>query len=273
MKLLQHSGKNFPKTDYVCICPLQAWQLANIMTKLAICRLLLPVFGHILTACTTVGVHAPEDLARTDFGPTEVLRICVLADKTITDQDASRLIGEIDKEFDKFGLDVQVPWIKRWKRPAFGYQGIFLDVAMRPLEPPCDRLFALVGRDFGDFLTGLLGVEMLGAVDVPTHTRGFAVAECASINQIFVTPASVCVHEAFHLLGCEHATNLSECYQRISQLKRETRANRDRGSDFFPGVSARGTVITTRQEADMLLHEALRQEQAKAGHPVQGGCE
>lgn len=225
--------------------------------KLLAYLFLLPL--ALMTAgCTTVGMHDSETFKAADFGPREELRICVLADDGITEADARRLVAKVGEEFSDFGLAVSVPWVRRWERPAFLMEGIVKNVWLEPLEAPCDRLLALVGRNLGDFLWGLLGMEILGAVDTPTHSRGYVIAETVSLNQIFSSPSKIAIHESYHFLGCEHGVNLANCYTHIRDLKRIARANRDVGNDFFPGVSPKGTPIKSRHEANLLMAHAIR---------------
>jgi hypothetical protein len=59
--------------------------------------------------------------------------------------------------------------------------------------PPCDRLVALVDRNAGDFLWGLVMPEILGEVDNATHTRGYIVATTGSVNQMIEPPSKAAV--------------------------------------------------------------------------------
>ena len=109
----------------------------------------------VLAGCTTVGIgtHAERSVGYT--GAAEALRVCIYRDSSVSDANVSEIIGAVREEFSPFGLRVEVPWIRRWDRPAFEMQGILGDIAARPLECPCDRLFAIVGRDGRDFVWGL----------------------------------------------------------------------------------------------------------------------
>lgn len=224
-------------------------------------RLLPVAFALMLSACATVGSHNAEHLDALDFGQSEELRICVLADESVTEDDARRLMAGVGEEFSKFGLEITVPWVERWKRPAFLSEGIVVDVWLRTLDSPCDRLLALVGRHFGDFLFGLLGAEVLGAVDTVTYTRGYVVAETGSLNQLLVRPSETAIHESYHLMGCAHQLSLSDCYKHIQNLKKLAARNRGSGVDFFPSISPKGTAILSRQEADALVHGRVRKIQ------------
>ena len=219
----------------------------------------------LVSGCTTVGMHDPKALKANDFGEPEEIQFCILTDDGVTEDDARRLMAEVDKEFSLYGLQVKIPWVRPWARPALFGEGIIRDALSKPLEAPCDRLLVLVGRNFGDFLFGLLGVEMLGAVDTLSYTRGYVVAKRSSLNQVFMSPAEVAVHEAYHFLGCGHGVSLSDCYARIRELKRIHDANEARGNDFFPSVSSQGKPLTSRREADTWIHSALQRiESARA---------
>ena len=241
----------------------------RIKTAILLPTLLLALIIALMTAtCTTVGVHDPEAIKRIDFGEPEEIRFCILLDEGVSEDQARSLIAKVSEEFSLYGLVVKVPWMRPWVRHDFFMEGLMEDVWSKSLEPPCDRLLALVGRNFGDFLFGLLGMETLGAADTVTFTRGYVVARRVSLAQVFVGPEQTIVHESYHLLGCVHKLKLFNCYTHIRDLKQAKRANRARGEDFFPGLSAQGVPINTRQEADSMVHSAVKRIQAEraAGH-------
>jgi hypothetical protein len=124
---------------------------------------------------------------------------------------------------------VAVPWVQPWTCAGFTEGSLIDEVARRPLEAPCDRLVALVGRNAGDL------------------------ANLGSLNQVFDDPGNTAVHECYHLLGCPHAATLSECYHRIAQLKRHV----DPHADFVPGIAPDGRYLLTRDAANSLLKASL----------------
>lgn len=218
-----------------------------------------------LSGCSTVGVHHAPARNSMDFGPREEIRICLYAEDGISEDDALRIMAPVQNEFTAYGVDISIPWVRPWTRDGFFSGGIFAAVAMQQLEAPCDRLLTLVGRNAGDVLWGLVGAEVLGAVDLATHTRGYVVGKRASINQLLQSPSDVAVHETYHLLGCSHNLVLSDCYGRIRELKQLTRDNRSAGNDFFAAITAKGKPVLNRRQADTLVHTANRTRPAQSG--------
>lgn len=206
-----------------------------------------------LCACTSVGVHTRSQYAR-DYGPPTQLRVCLLRTEGVSPQRVDALIAAVNAEFKVYGIEVVVPWVRPWQRPGFGHRSLLDDVVARELEPPCDRLVALVDRNAGDVLWGMLMPEVLGAVDDATHTRGFIVANGVSVNQLFMPPSKVTVHEFYHLLGCPHSASMSRCYGQIERLKRQIATRRP---EFFPAMDAYGTLLVTRDEANSELRRTL----------------
>lgn len=207
-----------------------------------------------------IGIPNPTALRNRDFGQAEALRICIYKDVNLSDKSVEDMVSAIGEEFASFGLRVEVPWIQAWPRPAFAMEGIIRDIAARPLESPCDRLFALVGRNYKDFLWGIVMPEVLGAIEDITMSKGYVVAVWGSFNQVLSlqSPAQVAVHEAYHLLGCGHGLLANPCYDQIVRIKRAARNNRQKGQDFFPAMTSSGKILWTRGEVDRLLGVGLR---------------
>ena len=206
-----------------------------------------------LCACTSVGVRTQNDYAN-DYGSSAQLRVCFLRANGVSPQRVDQLVAAVNEEFKTYGIEIVVPWVRSWERPGFGHDSLLDDVVARELEPPCDRLVALVDRNAGDALWGLLMPEVLGSVDDATHTRGFIVANRASVNQLFMPPSKVTVHEFYHLLGCPHARTLTNCYAQIERIKRQINT---RHPEFFPGIDGNGTLLVTRDEANDVLRQTL----------------
>ena len=226
--------------------------------------LLCPLVALLLAACTSLGAPDEAALAQTDFGSEETLRVCVLLDEPkITQKTVAPLITSITQEFAKYNIRVTVPWYRSWHRPSGGGMAIIETLAGESLAPPCDRILAFVGRRFADFLIGTLFADELGSVDTITSTRGYVAADVSTLNQVFVPPEAAAVHEAYHLLGCQHGLSMTACYERIDRLKNAAELNRANGNDFFPTYSRRGQLLMNRAEVDVREAMALKVERAK----------
>jgi len=213
------------------------------------------IFCFTLYGCTTIGVPNEEALKNIDFGPPEKLRLCIYKDVTISDKQAEEIIAALQIEFSHFGLEIEVPWIRAWKRPGFTGDEILNNFASCPLESPCDRLLALVGRNISDFLWGIIMPEVHGAVEDVSMTKGFAVAEIGSFNQILSmnSAARLAIHETYHLLGCDHDFDAKPCYEKIALIKKIARKSRLAGHDFFPSVGQDQRVLRSRLEVEKKL--------------------
>jgi hypothetical protein len=214
------------------------------------CRVAIALIALFAVSCTSVGVHT-QARYREDYGPPVTMQVCILQAEGVSDERVEQLVGAVRAEFSQYGIGIEVPWVRPWSRTGFSHKAIYDDMVRRELEAPCDRLVAFVDRNAGDFLWGMALPEVLGSVDDATHTRGFVVANRASLNQLFMPPEKVAVHEFYHLLGCPHSGSLSRCYSTIARLKRAARPG------FFPGMDQRGIVQLTREDANRALREAV----------------
>ena len=196
-------------------------------------RVALPGLALVMLAgCTSMGHHHPAARQQHDFGPVETVNLCVYVDQGISEQEARALIdGAWHDEASLYGIEVRVVKVTQWSRPAFRMEGILHALRQEPLEAPCDRIFALIGRNFGDFLWAFVGPEVLGAVNDETLTHGYAAARLGSFNQLMASPLEVTRHEIYHLLGCGEHFDMTRCYDQIAHLKKWKREN---GGDFFP---------------------------------------
>ena len=127
---------------------------------------------------TTISIDDRWDkLATMDFGDRVKMNICILQDISVEDAKVDGIIKEMKDELIQYSIDVEISWVRLWYRPGFMGKKAFDNVALKPLTPPCDRLFALTSRHAGDFFWSLLLPEYLGMVDALTYTRGYSVAE------------------------------------------------------------------------------------------------
>jgi hypothetical protein len=222
--------------------------------------LLAITLATLLPACTTVGMHTKER-AKIDYGPPITMQICLLRAPDVSQKRADKLMDAVRKEFALYRIEVAIPWVRDWERHGFTANAMFdNDLYHRELEPPCDRLVALVDRNVGDIVWGLLGMpEVLGAVDDETHTHGMVVAIAATEAQTLMPPKDAAVHEFYHLLGCPHAATLTRCYGLIAKLKSQT----DPKANFVPGVATNGDFLFSREAVNDVLKDYVAKEEAK----------
>lgn len=225
--------------------------------RMGILRILSLLFLFVLAGCSTYGFSNLSKLEKMDFGEPETVSVCILKDKNVQQERVDEIVGALREEFAQYGIIIDVPLAQSWERPGFFYDSIMLDIIKEPLQPPCDKVLALVNRNEADFFWGLLLPEVLGAVENITWTKGFSVAEMGSLNQMlgFATPNSVAVHESYHFFGCEHSLSMGKCYDQIKTLKTLANAERKNGNDFFPTMTREGKVLKTRAEVNDIFHK------------------
>ena len=139
------------------------------------------------------------------------------------------------------------------KRAGITYQRIRDQLIDLPLEPKCDRILYLVGRNGFDHLWGAFALpEVFGWVDDRTGTRGYVVANHSiSWNQRIYSVKRTARHEALHLLGCGHASParpfMDACYDTIAEAKAKGTTG------FFPSVSVKGHWYYTRKAVNSVV--------------------
>jgi len=223
---------------------------------------IIPITGitillALLSACTSLGSHNIESLEQIDFGPRQTLRICVYRDTNISEAQARQVIDAVDAEFNQYALDISVPWIRIWQRFNNSEVAVIDELTPLTLEPPCDRVLGLDSRHAGRAKWLVVLQESLGAVELITRTRGYILYTAALRGKSGDDPELVAIHEAYHLLGCDHDSDMTSCYRKIAALKAFNRSNTETKADFFPGVSITGELISSRKEADRLLRLSL----------------
>lgn len=223
-------------------------------------RILPFLFLLAISSCATIGLQNPGKFEAMDFGEPVTLRLCVLKDRDINQERVDELIGAISEEYGQYRIEVEVPWVKIWDRPGFWSKTIMYDVITIPLTDQCDRLFVFVSRNALDFLWGIIMPEYVGMVEGTTYTKGFAIAEWGSLNQLlppFHGPKDVVIHESYHLLGCEHSLIMNECYDHIKHLKNVAIQSRAEGGDFFATITKEGKVLKTQNEVENELYQMV----------------
>jgi hypothetical protein len=215
-------------------------------------RIIPVVLALVLGACTSMGPHKQASRQQIDFGPPQTVGVCLYLDDGISEEAGRSLIQEAWRtEAPLYQLDVEIVKVKHWPRPAFQMEGILSALRHERLEPPCDRILALIGRNVGDVLWGVVGPEVLGAVNDETLTHGYSVARRGSLNQLLMSPVDVTRHEIYHLLGCGEHYDMARCYRQISDLKAYKQAQH---SDFYPAWDLiNRQLLATRDDVNARL--------------------
>ena len=210
----------------------------------------------VLNHCTTVGFHSDSQRAAINFGPPAEIKICTILETGVSEEETNKLFDYWNEELNLYSLKVVPLVYRKMERPGFTGGAIFSYLYDLELEPGCDRILYLKGRTIGDivyefFTLGIfLGVglklEIHGAVDSKTHSRGYIKSKYISTLQIlFTSPESTLVHEGYHLLGCGHQLFMEKCYIQIQKIKTLAR-EKETEEGFFPTITPEGKKFQTR---------------------------
>ncbi|MCT8332149.1 hypothetical protein NUH30_00545 [Leptospira sp. 85282-16] len=212
----------------------------------------------LVLQCTTIGFHEKKIRERMEFGEESKFRVCLISEPDITKDEISDLFTAWNEELLYYKLKAEPVLLETMERPGFWGTDILGYLMDRQLTKDCDRLLYLKGRTWGDisfeiltlgiFVGVGLKLEVQGAVEGHTNTRGYIKAKYIStIQMLFTSPNSTLIHEGYHLLGCGHQLFMEECYKRIRDVKLLlTDPNRD--PHFFPVITTNGKKILTRPE-------------------------
>lgn len=218
---------------------------------------MLKLFPYLLFLfvfhCTTVGFHETKVRETISFGPEANFRVCILKEPDITKEETETLFLAWNEELSLYNLKAEPILLDVIERPGFWGTDILGYLMDRQLTKGCDRLLYLKGRTWGDigfevltlgiFVGVGLKLEVQGAVEGQTNTRGYIKAKYISTIQfLFTSPKSTLIHEGYHLLGCGHQLFMKECYEKIRDVKLLlTDPNRD--PNFFPVITTTGKKI------------------------------
>jgi hypothetical protein len=171
-----------------------------------------------------------------------------------------QLLHETVQEWKQYSIALNVIDQGEMQRRGFWHNELLDQIDAVPLIPSCDRVFWLVNRNTADYLyangpafltlgTLLAMPEVLGEVDDPTMTHGWAIAYGDSVNTLLISPAAALKHEFYHLIGsCPHSATMDVCYERIAQLKHS------RGqADWYPSMGIKGQTLLARENANWIL--------------------
>lgn len=212
------------------------------------------------TNCTTIGFHQNNIRESMDFGEYHEFRVCTFHEPDITEKEIEDLFLYWNEELKLYNLKANPVRITKVKRPGFTGFDIMNYLYNQPMHQGCDRLLYLKGRKFVDIayevlslgvLVGLgFKVEMQGAVDSKTHSRGYIKAKYISTFQlIFDSPKGTLVHEGYHLLGCGHQLLMKDCYKQIESLKK-LNLHPEKEENFFPSLTSTGKKFIDRYQVN-----------------------
>lgn len=214
-----------------------------------------------LSGCaTTIGKWDQTKYAATDFGSWRTVNVCMYRDAGVPPERARELLRETINEWQRYSIALNVIDRGEMARRGFWHNQLLDQIDSVPLAPPCDRIFWLVNRNTADYIYAdgpaflTLGTvsampEVLGEVDDPTMTHGWAIAYGDSLNTLLMGPVAAVKHEFYHLIGsCPHKLTMDVCYERIAALKHgEGRAG------WYPSIGIKGQEFFDRQEANGIL--------------------
>lgn len=218
---------------------------------------MLKLFPYLLFLfvfhCTTVGFHETKVRESISFGPEANFRVCILKETDITKEETETLFLAWNEELALYNLKAEPILLDVIERPGFWGTDILGYLMNRQLTKGCDRLLYLKGRTWGDigfevltlgiFVGVGLKLEVQGAVEGQTNTRGYIKAKYISTIQfLFTSPKSTLIHEGYHLLGCGHQFFMKECYEKIRNVKLLL-TDPDRDPNFFPVITTTGKKI------------------------------
>jgi hypothetical protein len=223
----------------------------------------------LCASCTFIGRWDQAAYEKHNWGPWKTVHVCVYRDPGVTEQEGNALLASwTDGEAAKYRLHL----IAEDKGPlqlAGGWHNDLMDqVAHIPLSGNCDRVFYLASHNPGDYvyanlplLVGVAPPEVLGEVDGPTMTHGWAyVGSDSLLGVLLQSPKETVWHEFYHLVGgCPDQWffkhGMDACYDAIQWVKGLS------GEDgFYPSWSdptnngdGNGEIYTTRAEVNRRL--------------------
>ncbi|MCE9499832.1 MAG: hypothetical protein K8R21_04945 [Leptospira sp.] len=192
------------------------------------------------------------------------MKVCFLREKDVTDEEIKDLLIAWATELMFYNIIPEKAIVSDWKRGGYWGSTISQQLQLYPLRPPCDRIVALVGRSPVDIVTEIFSLilfafvgfklEIHGAVDGYTHTRGYILSKYTTLFQLITGgPKSTLIHEGYHLLGCGHSLTLTDCYKQIHFLKEAAAKAKMDGSDFFPAITTERELFLLREGVNRRL--------------------
>jgi len=179
---------------------------------------------------TTIGDPGHEqDWTHYSFGPITPVKVCTWHDNGVSADEVRNWIIDWNSRHEQEVMISLVP-VDKGELPRSGFTHDEISSAFEQevsLTKDCDRDMYFVGRNFGDFLYGVLALttlplpETLGETDDVTLTHAFVVARRATVLNVIFPPEDIAEHEIWHLLGCKQHYDWNRCYSQIAALKAE----------------------------------------------------
>ncbi len=236
---------------------------ANNCGGLAAVRIIACLFTLTLSSCytTSVGRWDADAYATQDYGSWRNVRVCVYLDQGVSKEQALGLMSSWTTEgtASYYHINLIPQGFETLPRKGFFHNTIMDEIAHIPLQGSCDRVFYFANHSPGDYvyaslpnLVGMFPPEILGEVDDPTMTHGYAFVNGDNLFSEIIGAKHTVWHEFYHLIGaCPHSTTLGECYARIAGLKRLAG-----DGSFYPSMSVNGKrLFTSRADVNTTLAE------------------
>ncbi|WCL49084.1 hypothetical protein [Leptospira sp. GIMC2001] len=200
-----------------------------------------------------------------EWGKNRTIKVCTFYEPGISSEEIQELFVHWNDELKLYSLAVVAINQQEIERPGLTGASILEFLYTLPMSENCDRYLYLKGRNWKDIVFEItsLGVfalagiklEIQGAVEAKTNTRGYIKAKYISLLQlIFTSPKSTLVHEGYHLLGCGHQLFLDPCYKQIQDTKKLAS---ERESEIFNQGSKELSVAEHSELDSNSLNEEL----------------
>jgi hypothetical protein len=209
---------------------------------------------------TSIGRWDQGKYAATDFGSWRTVKVCIYRDIGVPLGRERQLLRDTITEWKQYNVNLNIIDRGEMARRGFWHNELLNQIDSVRLTPPCDRIFWLVNRSAADYLyangpafltlgTLIAMPEVMGEVDDPTMSHGWAIAYGDSLNSLLLRPSAVLRHEFYHLVGsCPHGVTMDACYERIADLKHSQGQ-----AGWYPSIGINGQEFLDRQEADRKL--------------------
>ncbi len=232
-------------------------------------RFLILIIALCTSGCFMTLIGSPNRTAYAkydwDTQHPQVVHVHVYLDKGVSEAHARKLMAQwTDQEARLYGLDLQPTGFEPMPRNFGLFHNTMLDqVDAVPLKGDDDRVFYFVNQRPQDYIYSYIGIfplgiippEVVGEVDDPTMTHGWAWSHIESLPSMLLAPPTYATwHEFYHLIGsCPHGHDMGApngCYDHLHTLR--TTHTTD---GFYASMSADGNhLYHSRAEVNARLN-------------------